>query len=94
MGIASLILGIIAIVIAIFMPYIGWLGSLLGILGIIFAVIGKKSNPEKKGVCTAGLVLSIIGLILGFLFYLACVACLKATSDALESAATALTSNK
>ena len=94
MGIASLVLGIISIVIALFMSYVGWFGSLLAIIGIILAVVGKKRNPEKKGICTAGLVLSIIGLILGFLFYLACVACLKATSEALDSAASSLASSK
>ncbi len=75
MGIASLVLGIIAIVIGIVSAGLfGWLGAILAIIGIILGAVGRK-NPEKSGISTAGLVCSIIGLILCLIFYLACAAC-------------------
>lgn len=78
MAVASLVLGIIALVISVFSGgALGWLGSIIGILGIILGALGRK-NPEKKGMATAGLVCSIIALSLGLLLYIACVACIGA----------------
>ncbi len=76
MGVASLVLGIIALVLAVFSAgTLGWLGSIIAILGIILGALGRK-NAEKKGMATAGLVCSIIALSLGLLMYIACVACI------------------
>ncbi len=75
MAVVSLVLGIIGLLISVFLNAVGWVGSLLGILGIIFGALGRK-NAEKKGLATAGLTLSIIAVVLGILFYIACAACL------------------
>ena len=76
MGVASLVLGIISLVIGLFSAgSLGWFGAILAILGIILGAVGKK-NAEKKGMAQAGLVLSIIGLVLCLLLYIACVACI------------------
>ena len=73
MGVASLVLGIIAIVLGLFTAgTLGWAGAIIGIVGIILGAIAKKNNPG--GMATAGLVCSIIGTILCLLFYSACVA--------------------
>lgn len=78
MGVASLVLGIIAIIIGLFSAgALGWFGAILAIIGIILGAVGRK-NPEKRGLATAGLVCSIIGLILCLIVYIACVACLAA----------------
>ena len=78
MGVASLVLGIIAIIIGLFSAgALGWFGAILAIIGIILGEVGRK-NPEKSGLATAGLVCSIIGLILCLIVYIACVACLAA----------------
>ena len=78
MGVASLVLGIIAIIIGLFSAgALGWFGATLAIIGIILGAVGRK-NPEKSGLATAGLVCSIIGLILCLIVYIACVACLAA----------------
>lgn len=71
MAIASLILGIISIVLNCF-GY-SWVGLILGIVGIVLGVNAKKKNPS--GVATAGLVVSIIGTVLCALIFVACVAC-------------------
>lgn len=73
MAVASLVLGICALV----FPFIGlgWLSMLLGIVGLILGALGKKKNPEKKGIATAGLVMSIIAVALGLVSWIACAAC-------------------
>ncbi|MEE1028155.1 MAG: hypothetical protein UH211_05690 [Agathobacter sp.] len=75
MGVASLVLGILAIIIGVFSSGLfGWLGAIIAIIGIILGAVGRK-NPDSKGIATGGLVCSIIGLILCLLLYLACAAC-------------------
>lgn len=73
MGIAGLVLGIIAVVIGLFAGAFGWVGLIVGIIGIILSALACKK--EKKGINTAGLVLSIIGTALCLIFWLACAAC-------------------
>jgi D-alanyl-lipoteichoic acid acyltransferase DltB (MBOAT superfamily) len=75
MAVASLVLGIIAIVIGVFSAgALGWLGGIIGIVGIILGVLAKK-EPEKQSMATAGFVCSIIGTILCLFMYVACIAC-------------------
>lgn len=75
MGVASLVLGILAVLIGIFTGgSLGWVGVIMAIIGVILGALGRK-NPDSKGIATAGLVLSIIGLILCIAMYAACIAC-------------------
>ena len=80
MGIASLVLGIISVVWSCFGGT--WLSSVIGIVGIILGAVGKKKGANCAA---AGLVLSIIGTVLGLLFYIACVACVGAIAGAAGS---------
>ena len=75
MGIASLVLGIISLLVALFGSGFQWLGAITGLIGIILGALGRK-NPEKKGLATAGLVCSIIGFVLSIIFFVACAACI------------------
>jgi len=79
MAVASLVLGIISLVIAVFggAASLGWIGSICGIIAIILGAIAKK-DPEKKKQATAGLVCGIIALCWGIIATIACVACLGA----------------
>ena len=67
MGVASLVLGIIGLVLA-WVPYVGVVLALIGLI-LGFVAVRKKpadgSPPKGKGLSTAGLVLSIIGFVLG-----------------------------
>lgn len=85
MGVASLVLGIISLVISIGAGFagMGWIGSICGIIAIILGAIAKK-NPEQKGTATGGLVCGIISLLWGIIATIACVGCLGAAAGALS----------
>ena len=77
MAIGSLILGILAILVS-FIPFLNWIGIPVAIAGIVFGAIGGKKLKEQGssgGIATAGLVLSIIALVLAVLWTLMCGAC-------------------
>lgn len=79
LAIASLVLGIVAIVfsfIGLSIPF----GLIIGIVGIILGVMAKKKNP--CGMATAGLVLSIIGTVLCAIVFIACMSCVGAIGSA------------
>ncbi len=78
-----MVLGIIAIVIGLFSAgSLGWFGAILALVGIILGAMGKK-NPEKKGIANAGMIVSIIGLVLCLILYIACIACIGGLASAL-----------
>lgn len=81
MGVASLVLGIISLVIGLFSTgSLGWLGAVLAIVGIILGALGRK-DPDGKGIATGGLVCSIIGLVLCVILYVACAAAIGSLSS-------------
>lgn len=75
MEVAALVLGIIGLVCNAFGAETV-AGPICSVLAIIFGVIGMKKNSDKKGMAKAGLILGIIGLVLGILIFIACVACI------------------
>ena len=75
MGVASLVLGIVSIVFAVFGQ--GWLGAVVGIVGIVLGVQGKKV-PDKEGLAKSGFVCSVVGTVLSLIFYIACIGCIGA----------------
>ncbi len=64
LGIASLVLGICSIVFS----WVFYLGIPCGIVGIVLGVKQKRTSPNK--LATAGLILSIIGLVCAVLWVL------------------------
>ena len=73
-AVAGLVLGIVCLVLSFLpIPIISWLSLPAGIVGLILSVKGRKIQA-KKGMATAGMVLSIIGLALWALVIL-CVVC-------------------
>lgn len=78
MGIASLVIGIIALVVGLFisMP----IGIIAGIVAIVLGAIGRKNG--QGGVATAGMVLGIVTVALCAVVYLACIACAAGLASA------------
>ncbi|CAN2326312.1 DUF4190 domain-containing protein [Fusobacterium sp. oral taxon C10] len=81
MAIASLVLGIVSLVLSFF--GLGIISVFTAIVGIILGVLGRK-DPEKKGMATAGLVCSIIALVLGVIMWIACAAIFGGAAAALS----------
>ena len=79
-AVASLVLGIIAVVLW-FFGYTSIVSVILGIVGLVCAGNAKKAG-FMGGLRTAGFVLSLIGLIGGAIFFVACVACVGAIGAA------------
>lgn len=86
MAVASLILGIIALLSStvggIFS--LGWIGSVCGIVAIILGAIARKKG-QKKGMATTGLVFGIISLVWGVVATIVCLACYGAAVGAAYS---------
>jgi hypothetical protein len=82
MGIAGLVLGILA-AIGGWIPVFSYIAWLLAIAGIVLSALGlskaKKAN-SSTGVCIAGLVLSIIGLVISLIGLLCTTICLGAAA--------------
>ena len=79
-AVASLVLGIIAVVLWVF-GYTAIVSVILGIVGLVCAGNAKKAG-FMGGLRTAGFVLSLIGLIGGGIAFVACVACAGAIGAA------------
>ena len=80
MAVAGLVLGILSIVGGSIPGVNAFPMWLFGIVGIVLSAIARKK--EQSGIATAGLVLSIIGTILSFVFFLACAVCVAGIAGA------------
>lgn len=71
-AIAALVLGIVSIIFS-----EAGVGLIAGIIGLVMAVQARKLLPPNAphGMATAGMVLSIIGLGLGLVFWISCMSC-------------------
>lgn len=67
MAVASLVLGVLGIVLSI-IPGLFYLGIPLALIGLTLGVLARKRALAQKaptGLATAGLVLDVVGLVLG-----------------------------
>jgi hypothetical protein len=60
MAIASMVLGILSLVIC-------WVGWILGVVGLILASVSLGTHKGGKGMAIAGLVTSILGVLWGMI---------------------------
>ncbi len=77
-AIASLVCGIVSVVLAWFSSYGAIAGLAAGIVAIVLGVGVRKLNDENKNFATAGLVTGIIGVVLSGIL-LVCVICAAGT---------------
>lgn len=77
MGVASLVIGIIALVVGLFinMP----VGIIAGVIAIVLGALGRKNG--QGGVATAGMVLGIIAVALCAVTYIACLICANSVAS-------------
>ena len=86
MAVAGLVLGILSLVggsIPVTAAFPMWLFGLVGIILSAIARSNAKKAGQPSGIATAGLVLSIIGFVLAFITFLACLACAGAVAGSL-----------
>jgi uncharacterized membrane protein len=77
MAIASLVLGIVGIVLGAAFSWTIWVGCIgivCGIVGIVLGVLGRK-NAQNSTIATAGLILSIIAVVVSSIVVISCAAC-------------------
>jgi hypothetical protein len=89
LAVASLVLGILAVVFF----WLFWLAWILGILAIVFGAVGRgKANQgaPNKGMATAGLVLGIVGFAASVLFLVLFVMVANNASDKFQQVADAV----
>lgn len=61
-------------ILGLIMGILGFVGGATSIIGLVFSILGMKS-VSKHGMAVAGLVLSIISLVVGGGVFVACLAC-------------------
>ena len=74
LAIASLVLGIVSLVLVAAFSWMLWgsiAGLCLGIVGTILGVMGRK-NATGRTMATAGMILSIIGIARGAICFISC----------------------
>ena len=74
LAIASLVLGIVSLVLVAAFSWMLWgsiAGLCLGIVGTILGVMGRK-NDTGRTMATAGMILSIIGIAIGAICFISC----------------------
>lgn len=81
MAIAGLVLGIVGIVFT-FIPGVSIVGLIAAIVGLILSILARKRDPERRGMATAGLVLSIIAIVIWVIVLIACGAIFGAVASA------------
>ncbi|TDT60914.1 DUF4190 domain-containing protein [Fonticella tunisiensis] len=87
-AIASMVLGIVAIVLSI-IPGLYWVGLACAIVGLILGINAKKKINESNGtlggagMATTGVVLSIISLALFVIALIACSAFISAVTSSI-----------
>ena len=72
---ASMVLGIVSLVIS--LPSFGTLGITTAIIGLILGIIGRKNAKEAgalTGTATAGIILSIVGMVLSVIIIISIIA--------------------
>ena len=84
-GPASLILGILSLVLALVLGTVApFVPLVLGLIGLLLAAAANRRSPS--GTATAGLVLSVIGVVISGLFLLMWLYCLGTLSTAVDGA--------
>lgn len=83
LGIAGLVLGIIAVIFC-FIPYINVISYIMGGLALIFGIISLVSKKSKNGLPIAAIILSVIAFIIASTMNTATTEAIKETSKDID----------
>lgn len=64
MALASLILGILSILISLGHPIFNIFGVVAGLAGIVLGYFARRRSEKRRGIALAGIILSILGVLL------------------------------
>ena len=64
MALASLILGILSIIISLGHPIFNIVGVLAGLAGVVLGYFSRRRFEKRRGIALAGMILSILGVLL------------------------------
>lgn len=64
MALASLILGILSIIISLGHPIFNIIGVLAGLAGVVLGYFSRRRSEKRRGIALAGMLLSILGVLL------------------------------
>jgi hypothetical protein len=84
LNIASMVLGIISLVL---MFWAGGIGVIPAIIGLVLGVVGKDKSREvgaPTGMATAGIVCSIVALVTNIAVTILCLGCLGCVGSAIR----------
>lgn len=86
LAVASMVLGIIALLFS-FFGFLGLIGVILGIIALILSIVGKKQisasggTQKGSGMAVAGLVMGIIAVVIGVIAIACAFACMSAVDE-------------
>ncbi len=96
MGVAALVLAIIALVFAVAPPLIPYqifqnfgqiIGTTLGLIALVIGVLGRKqaaANDQPRRAATAGIALGGVSAILGLVVFFSCLYCWQLVGQEME----------
>ena len=91
-SVAALVLGILSLILAWFY-FVNISAIVFGVVGIVMAAVGRKkaiAAGAPTGLGTAGLVTSIIGLVIGAIGFISCTICVGCAAAEVDATAKAL----
>jgi membrane-bound ClpP family serine protease len=88
-GIAALVLGILAILMAVIPSFAvtQGIGAVLAVLSLVFGVLGRSQasrEGQPTGLSTAGMVLGIVAFVLNVIIFAACQFCVYKVGEGIE----------
>jgi uncharacterized membrane protein HdeD (DUF308 family) len=66
-GLISLILGVVAVIVALFVPIVG---ILAGVVAVVLGFLSRKSEPEAQTLALWGIILGFAGIALGVIMWI------------------------
>ncbi len=64
LAVTSLVLGILSILFSILLFWIFYFAFIMGVIGIIMGIVSIAQHSEGKGLAVAGIITSVIGLLI------------------------------